>query len=73
MKFDCLNITTGVIKKNELYKVETYPLSKFESILFYIYGEAIGDHFQSGNHLQSNLWIISGPEIICGPGSLAGL
>ena len=47
-----------------------------ESIPFYIYGEAIGDHsvavqsgdhFPSGDHLRSNPGIISSPGIICGP------
>ena len=51
-------------------------VSKFESIPFYIYGEAIGDHLRSNlgiisrpmqDHLRFNLGIISGPGIICGP------
>ena len=44
-----------------MYKDFKNPLFKFESIPFYIYGEAIGVH------LRSNLGIISRPGIICGP------
>ena len=60
-------------KKRSVQKLN--PLSKFESIPFNIYGEAIGDH------LRSNLGIIFRPGIICGSiwgsfpvrGSFAGL
>ena len=42
-----------------LLQCKAKQVSKFESIPFYIYDEAIGDH------LQSNLGIISRPGIIC--------
>ena len=33
--------------------IKLKSIVKFESIPFYIYGEAIGDHFRSGDHLRA--------------------
>ena len=53
--------------QNAVLKAALLTVPKFESIPFYIYGEAIADH------LRFSLGIISGLEIICGPGSFARL
>ena len=66
-------------KKIVVYKVEIHcpNLSPFHSIFMVRLSEIIcgpiGDHLSSGDHSRFNLGIISGPGIICGPGSFVGL
>ena len=79
MHVNSIIITTGVINKNEFYKVEIHcpNWSLFHSIFMVrrsgIICGPIWGSFLVWDHLRFKLGIISGLGIIYGPGAFAGL